>query len=540
VKRYGIAAAIALVPLVVAGQQENPPVLRTSTHLVQVNVIVQDKNGQAVTDLTKDDFVVKDRGQAQEIGLFSVDATNQAVQSREVLPRNIFSDEPKYNGGAPNGVTIVLLDNLNTLTGSTPLPYENTPYWLEDLALSNAKLHLMTFLKQLDPNDRIAVYGLTDSVHVLCDFTCNRDQLLKVVGKYDTASHTQRDAVEPGRFHTAPDQAPEDFNRPLDTSVQMLASLNNQARAQATMAALTAIADHVVGIPGRKNLLWLTANLPVSGEAVARVLSRADIAAYPVDARGLLPRAPEGNIEGVMDGDAYAKGELGAPPAQSPQPIGIEAMEKMADDTGGRAFVNSNDLTGAIRKVIEESAVTYTLGFYVDPSSLDGKFHELRIQVKRPGLALRYPRGYFALKDSSATADERHNNFLVAIRSPIDSAAIPLLVRATLADQPAHSLQIAGSIGLGSLYVTQKDGTRFGTVDLYLVEQDAAGNVLHQDSTHLRLKLTEQQYENYLKSGIVFRQQIQPKHDTSVLRIIVQDPATSKIGSVVVPLARLE
>ena len=101
-------------------------------------------------------------------------------------------------------------------------------------------------------------------------------------------------------------------------------------------------------------------------------------------------------------------------------------MEKMAEDTGGRAFVNTNDLTGAIRKAVDDSAVNYTLGFYLDPTSVDGKFHELKVQVRRSELNVRYPRGYFALKDTPATQDERRNSLQMAIRSPLDSSAIPL------------------------------------------------------------------------------------------------------------------
>jgi VWFA-related protein len=543
-KCRAMLAAVALTPIFLAwGQQQaNPPVLHEATHLVHVSVIVTDKTGHPVTDLTQNEFIIKDRGQVQKIGLFSRDAANAASQTRQVLPRNIFSDQPQYSGGSPNGVTIVLLDNLNTLVGSAPTPYETTPFWMEEHALANAKQHLMEFLKDLDPNDRIAIYGLTDKLHVLCDFTCNREQLLAVVSKYDATSHSLRETSEPGNFYF-PDQDPSDphaFDMHEDETAQQLAAMNDEARGQVTLAALAAIAAHVAEIPGRKNLLWLTSNLPFPGEAIARILSRANIVAYPLDARGLLPRMPQGNIEGVMDADAYARGELGAPPAMSQQPIGIPTMEQMANDTGGRAFVNTNDLTAAIRSVVQESAVTYTLGFYVNSDSLDGKFHELKVQVTRPGLTTRYPKGYFAFKDEPASKNERQQNFLAAIRSPLDSAAIPLLVRAVRLDHPAGTIQIAGSIGLKNLQIAQQNGARTGTVDVYLIEQDAAGNVLHQRSTHLRLKLTDEQYRDYLKSGIVFRDQLQVKNETVVLRIVVQDTATSEIGSVIIPLARID
>lgn len=541
-KRRATVTAVVLMPILLAwGQQQaNPPVLREATHLVHVSVIVTDKSGHPATDLTKDDFVIKDRGHAQKIGLFSRDAANAASQTRQVLPRNIFSDQPQYNGASPNGVTIVLLDNLNTLIGSAPAPYETTPFWMEDHALANAKQHLMDFLKGLDPNDRIAIYGLTDKLHVLCDFTCSREQLLAVVSRYDATSRSLRETSEPGNFYFPQQGAGSEFDEREDENVTALAAMNNERRGEVTMAALAAIAGHVADIPGRKNLLWLTSNLPFSGDAIARILARGDIVAYPVDARGLLPQMPQGNIQGIMDADDYATGKLGRPPAMSQQPIGISAMEQMADDTGGHAFVNANDLTAAIRTVVEESAVTYTLGFYVNSNSLDGKFHELKVQVTRPGLAVRYPKGYFAFKDEPATKNEREENFLTAIRNPLDSAAIPLLVRAVRVDQPPDTVQIAGSIGLKNLQMAEQNGTRSGIADLYFIEQDAAGNVLQQAATHLRLKLTEQQYQDYLKSGITFRDQLQVKKQTAVIRVVVQDPATSEIGSVIIPLARIE
>lgn len=120
-----------------------------------------------------------DRGKRREVSFFSLEASPPAghplVTTAPPLIGNTFSDVPQRGAAQVRSVTIVLLDNLNTLTGSAPLPYETTPFWLEDLALANAKQHLVAFLKKADPNDRIAIYGLSGSLHVLCDFTCDRD-----------------------------------------------------------------------------------------------------------------------------------------------------------------------------------------------------------------------------------------------------------------------------------------------------------------------------------------------------------------------------
>lgn len=81
---------------------------------------------------------------------------------------------------------------------------------------------------------------------------------------------------------------------------------------------------------------------------------------------------------------------------------------------------------------------------------------------------------------------------------------------------------------------------RRGTLDMYAIEQDATGNVLHQTNQRLNLSLTDQQYKGYLQSGISFRQLVQLHQGATVLRVLVQDPGTSEIGSVIVHLTTVK
>ena len=534
-----VASLFACLPtaLVVQNSPQVPP-FHVSTHLVQISVVVRDKNGP-VSNLTKDDFVILDSGKPQTISVFSTGSDASTPRPAPPLPPNTYSDLSQYRSSDPRSVTIVLLDNLNTLFGSDPQPYEKTPYWLEDHALTVAKQRLIEFLKQMNPGDRIAIYGLTTRLRVLCDFTCDRDQLLAVVSRYDATSTTARDSADPSVMQL-PGMPNFKYDDQAMVDTQALADINNQRRGEITMSALTAIAAHVADIPGRKNLLWLTANLPFSGEAVARVLDRGNIAAYPVDARGLLPGAPVISMDEV-DGDAYAEGKIGRPLGHTTVPVGIDTMVDMAADTGGHAFVNNNDITSAIRSVIEDAATPYTLGFYLPGGEVDGKFHKLTVEVRRPELHVAYPRGYFAFKDTAATENESHNSFLAAIRSPLDASALPLEIRLDRVDQPApHSLQIVGMIGIGGLRLSKEGDVRHGALDIYAIEQDSGGNVLHQTTQRLNLSLTDQQYQNYLRSGILFHQLVQPNQGTTVLRVLVQDPGTSEIGSIIVPLTSVK
>lgn len=539
-RRVTTLLAMLLAPLCLVSQESpspQTPKISVSTHLVQIGVIVRDSKGP-VGNLTQDDFVLLDRGKPQKISIFSAESSQSAPQSALPLPQNTFSDLPQYGTSTPRSVTIVLLDNLNTLSGNGHEGYETGPDWMEDLALATAKAHLIEFTKSLDPKDRMAIYGLSERLHVLCDFTNDRDQLLTTLRTYDTTSKTNRETAQPGSYHTP--VPGKEFNEEMSAQAVEFAGMVNQNRAAKTIAAMRSIADHVANIPGRKNLVWLTANLPFSGEAIARILSPANIAVYPVDARGLLPRSPS-KEEAFVDNTAVGAAlGLGTAPAQSDRPIGIDAMLKMADETGGRAFVNTNDLTGAIRKAVEDSAVTYTLGFYLDSGSLDGEFHQLKVEVKRSGLNVRYPRGYFALKDAPATQDERHNSLLAAIRSPLDSSAIPLQVKVDRVDQPMPSaLRLLGSIGIQNLRLSQSGETRVGALDVTVIEQDETGKVLRESANRIDLRFSEKQYPAVLKTGITFRKAVQPQAGATTLRVLVQDPSTAAIGSLIIPLAHV-
>ncbi len=512
------------------------PPIRVTTHLVEIGIIVRDKNGP-VANLAKKDFVVLDRGKPQKISVFSVESSESAPPA-EPLPQNTFSDLPGYGAEKPRSVTIVLLDNLNTLSGNGHETYETGPLWMEDLALANAKAHLIEFIKTLDPKDRVAVYGLSDNLHVLCDFTSDRERLLAIVQGYDTTSRTNREAVEPGSYHTP--VPGKEFNGEMDEQAAEWAGMINENRAVETMAALHAIASHVANIPGRKNLVWLTANLPFSGAALARILVPAQIVAYPVDARSLLPRAvPDSGNDVVANGSELSNVlGLDGSPAETEQPIGIDAMQKMADETGGRAFVNTNDLTGAIRKAVEDSAVTYTLGFYIDSDALDGKFHELKVKVERAGLELRYPKGFFALKDAPATLDERHNEYLAAIRSPLESSSIPVTIKVVRVEKPLpHCLSLFGSIDIRSVRFQQVGSMRKGAVEVATIEQDGTGKILRRSASRINFDFTEAKYAGYLKTGFPFHQFVQPQAGVTTLRVVVVDSATAEVGSLIIPLS---
>jgi hypothetical protein len=125
--------------------------------------------------------------------------------------------------------------------------------------------------------------------------------------------------------------------------------------------------------------------------------------------------------------------------------------------------------------------------------------------------------------------------------SPIDSSSIPVEVRVNRVNQPSpDTLTLSGTIDIHDIRLTQTGEMRIGVVDVIILQQDETGKVLSESTDQLNLRFTEEQYSAMLKSGIQFRKTMQPKSGAATLRVLVQDPSTAAIGSLVIPLSQLK
>lgn len=516
----GSAALLVWPALLWASAAWQGPAFRAGTRLVEINVVVRDKNGPAA-NLRKDDFALSDRGKTRKIAFFTVNKTDLSAKNAS-LAANTFSNR----GAAAASVTVILLDALNTLTGSGSQTYEEHPQWSEQLALANARQQLIRYVDTMGEQDRVAIYSLGRSLDVLSDFTGDREQLRSVLEKYQPVSLTRREDAEPLPVHL-PGVA-EQFNQAIDRDRLMFAGIVNQNRTQTTMMALSAIARHVTAIPGRKNLVWLTGGLPFPGAAAARVVSRADIAIYPVDARGLLAQNPPSDF---AEAASRMYSHAGSRPLT--QPPGLAPMEDMAWQTGGRAFINTNDLTSAIRSAIDDSEITYTLGFYLEEASLDGKFHQVKVRVKSAGYEVRAPRGYFADKDAAVN----QSRLAEAIASPLGSAEVGLTARVDRTENGA--VAITGAADLANLELAQAPNLHHGVMDVFVAQMDAEGKLLDLAEERYNLRLSDPEYASYLKPGILFRVKCKPRDKVATFRVVVTVAGGSRIGSLVIPASRI-
>jgi VWFA-related protein len=443
------AAATKDAPAATQVQQpayETSTVLKVKSRLVVVDVVARDGKGVPITDLKQEDFTVLEDGKEQKLRIFSFqhpeDSVATAPPQAPVNGMNVVDNLPHFQPG--RALNVMLLDALNTSR-------------LNQLSMRQA---MIKFLDTLPANEPIAVYLLSDRIHLLQDFTTDPAVLKNVVRSFRgntspllaavSADGSPIAPVLPGVAQSLPPQMANQIKAFQD---QMTIDTTDQ-RVQITLAALNSLSRTLSGYPGRKNLIWLSETFPfdvmlanVAGRAslnsrnyspeIARtgnMLSDSQVAIYPLDARGL---AGSGIFNVANNSDQYGssaassmlgRGMGGQMDRESDDRMAARStMNDLADRTGGRAFYNRNDLDGAVRDSITDGSTYYTLGYYPENKDWNGGFRNIQIKLKRSGVKLRYRIGYFAV-DTAAFAklnpkrqDEEFDDAL-SLNIPISTA----------------------------------------------------------------------------------------------------------------------
>ncbi len=500
--------------------------LRSTARLVQVSVIVHDKHGDPIAGLTKDDFVVLDEKKPQAIQIFSVQTNQPANTQVQDLPPDTFTNRMEARGGAPPNVTVILLDALNTS--------------FMDKAF--VRKRLVKYLQTIQPQDRIALYVLGTRLRVLHDFTSDASSLLASLQKFKDDSAPEIDLSVLDLSGTPWKRL---GGRMTDDMERMQGAQNV---VQITVEALREIADHLGALPGRKNLIWLSGSFPFSIspaslrtgvygqpivfstqiEMAARALSDANVAIYPVDARGLIDLGPDSLNVGV-----------GGNPFRVPSTDESGTMQILADRTGGRAYYNTNDIMGSIRQAVDDSRLTYELGFVPEGIQWDGSFHKIRVTVKRPDAQVRARKGYFAIAEPKEAPLTHLQLIAQTAMSPMEATAIEMTVKATPGEaEQGNTLKMELAFDMGQFGFRQENGYWIGAVDTAFVEIDETGKIVASTVQPFPLHLNNETYERLLKEGLTYTKEMLMVPGAAQVRVILRDTSTGKIGSVNIPLAQ--
>jgi VWFA-related protein len=534
---------VAQTPALPQTAESAPPVLRVTTRLVQVSVIVTGKKNEPILGLTKDDFVVFDRGKPQQIQFFSEEARGvlPPQKDRKPLPPNVFSNKLEHRSNAPSAITVILLDMLNT-------KFQDQVY---------ARNQLIKFLQQLKPSDRVALYALGRELRVLHDFTSDASSLLRTLAKHTGKPNPDLEAGE----------LDPDLDSWLDQSTQVMDDFYQVRRTHTTFEALMAIANHVTNLPGRKNLIWISSGFPFTmgmeddgranlnrevrvfseeSENTARALNNANMAIYPVDARGLFTdpafSAENRSVGNMPRQRTSRKGNSNPrPPANSGAKLRNltktqDIMNILANRTGGRAFYNTNDLKKAIQTAVEDSRVTYNIGYYPAGIEWDGRYREIKVQLKKPGAHLRYRLGYFAFPEKDLTPKQKETFLKDAVWSPLDSTDLGLVARIDILDPKKPNLARVIVNADAHKVQWETEGDRQKAVIDMLFLTTAQGQPAKGTTDTMTLALTKENFAKIMKEGITTMKQLELPPNSYQLRVVMRDQKSGTIGSVTIPL----
>jgi len=567
----------------VTAQQPSPPpkdpglVLRVTTRMVVVDAIVLDKEGHSVKGLKSEDFTVTEDGVRQSIASFSEHNSERAnATPPPALPPHVTTNRPAVTQtNAEKGtVAVLLLDGLNT-------PAQNQTY---------VKQQMLEFLaRQYDPNTRLAVIALTNKLTVLQNFTQDPLLLRAALGRY--LAETPALARRGGQMETPSASVPaatvnllapakggptgsgpdpglpatlaaggssasifEDIAYMMDRFERESENFSRDTRISATLSALEEIARFMSGQNGRKVLLWFSTGFPFSvvgdspsameaersyGDQIRRtinLLNDAHVATYTIDAGGLATnslgdpslsgRDSEGKVHLGIDANRTLSSE-------SFQRFSThDALETIARDTGGRYFGNRNDLDQAIQSALRESSSYYMLGYYPSKKKWDGKFRNIKLQVDRPGIQLRYRRGYFAVNFSDWRKDNGEQMLTAALTAnSLPSTEVTFMAR-VLPPQPDSDTVVEFAVDPSTLSFQTEAGNLHHCMLQFEVQAfTLEGKRVKAEVQTAEASLHEPSYERVSRQELPMSVPIRLAPGKYILRFGVRDNLTGLFGT---------
>jgi VWFA-related protein len=504
--------------------QAPAPTLKVATQLVQVSVVVQDKHGKPITGLKKSDFTVLDNKQRQEIQFFSGEENSAEGQARSQppLPPNAFTNKVLSTSAGLNNVTVILLDALNT-----PL-----------LDQSYARDQVIKFLQQIKPEDHIAIYTLGRHLRMMHDFTTDSASLVEIMQKYKGRPTTELEASK--EWNDSPLQT---FLLPREAEASADTAFGDRVRI--TAEAFQDIANHLAWAPGRKNLIWVSGAFPlVIGLApgrldapisftdeigqVTKVLNNANLAVYPVDARGIVGEDLTGKGTGMRFEGPAGHGDWPS----------LLTMSAIAAMTGGKAYFNNDDIKGCIQEAMNDASVTYKLAYAPQGITWNGRYRRIKVEVGVPGAKVRAREGYFATPLPNANERVRSAILGGTAMSPLEATAIELTTRVMATDVSTRKIAVVTLMDLHQIFFKSEDGKRIAKIDAALAQVDDRNAIVGVESQSMSLELAPEVYQRLLAQGGTYSKEVTVDPKAVSLRIVIRDAATGNIGSVNIPLEK--
>jgi VWFA-related protein len=521
-------------------QPEADDVVRITTNLVQVDAVITDKDGKLVTDLKPEEVEIYENGREQKITNFSFNLSEVPLSSRDSksteVPKNAPPVPPSRVRAEDIRRTIALVvDDLG-------LSFESTYY---------VRRALKKFVdEQMQPGDLVAIIRTAGGMGALQQFTTDKRQLYAAIER--VKFYMSRSGV--GAFAAIQPPTPGERGAEVDAANEELNQFREDVFSVGTLGAVNYVVQGLRELPGRKSVLLISDGFRIYSrddptrnyrtvQRLQRLIDeagRASVVIYTMNATGLqtLGFTAADNLSGrdMQQFQAALAGRRNM--AFETQ----EGLDLLARETGGIAIKNSNDLSGGIRRVLEDQRGYYLIGYRPDQSTFDArsgrrKFHRLSLKIKRPGkFNVRMRQGFLGITD-----DERPKprtmvqQLLHALLSPFGASGVHLRLTSLFGNDARAGSFMRSLLHIDAndlTFTKEADGLYKTMIDVVAITFGDNGVPIEQLGKTYQMRISESEHKRILREGLVYYVTVPIKKPGAYqLRMSLRDSASERIGS---------
>jgi len=526
-KVLAVLAGLAFLGSSLPAQQQGYT-FRAQTDLVLVNVTVRDKNGNLVPNLKPENFTILEDNKPQRVVSFDVENID-AVANQPVIQAQPLAGSPPQPG--PFGTAAASTNTADQFKDRRLIVLFFDLSAMEpdeiDRAVTSAEHYVDT---QMAPADLVSIVSLGSALLVNQDFTSDRDLLKKQLQAFGAGSGQGYEEGTTGTTEGTPDTG-----QPFTADDTEYNIFNTDRR----LEALRSVAEKLARLQQKKSLIYFSSGMDRTGienqselRAAINAAVRSNLAIYTMDLRGLQAL--------VAGGEAQNASLRGTSPYSGQSMINAlnsnfttqETLVTLASDTGGRAFLDSNDFSQVFRGVQLDTSSYYLLGYRSSNLARDGRYRRIVVKVNVPGVKVDYRRGYYAPADyRHSTKEDKELQLQEELASELPATDLPLYLNTAFFRLEANKFFIPMSLVVPGSQIPFTRGSDRDKATL-----DVIGLVLddeHHPLTRIRdtVKLEVDISSEVRKKNVQYDTGVNLLPGTYHLKFVVRENQSGRMGS---------
>lgn len=507
----------------------------TTTQLVIVNIFVKDREGKPIQGLKPSDFSVTEDGKPQQIRVFEY----QRLEDRPAAGVPALAARPAAAPQTSNTLKPAVAASI-AAGRAGEIKYKDRRLLALFFDLSGmpvadqirAQNAARQFIRtQLTPSDMVAVMSFATELTVLRDFTSDRDQLLRAV-----------DSLRPGDTGTENGSTGDDSEADTGAAYTADDSEFNIFNTDRKLAALESAAKMLGQLSEKKALVYFASGMTRTGidnqaqlRATVNAAIRGNVAFYPVDSRGLVASAPIGDATKAAPGGQAMYSGNSQRAARDNFQSQQETLYTLASDTGGKALLDTNDLTQGITQVQKDIASYYILGYYSTNPAPDGRFRRIKVEVNKSLHAkLDYRSGYFASKEFrkfDSSDRERQLQEALMLGDPVTDLSLALEVNYFRQARDRYFVPVSVKIPGSDIELARKGGAASTRLDFIGQVRDEKGNLQGTVRDEITVKLKGESAAKLASENLEYDTGFTLPPGAYDLKFLARENETGKMGT---------